>query len=108
MSYFNTTYWCSTDAGTKTAEYITLRENLSSIINSLRTVRSKEELRVKFIELDWLGPTAEPCERDLVLLVLNRVQQKSCIFYKFVTLLNRIGGMSLTATDLITKLNDRS
>ena len=101
-------YWLSIGTGTDTTEYITLRKNLSSIISSLRTGESKRDLYIKFIELDWLGPTVNPCESELVLLVLDRVRQNSRTFYEFVTLLNGISGMSATASDLITKVHERT
>ena len=104
---FNTSYWCLTGTGTDTAEYITLRKNLSTVISSLRTGQSKGELCIKFIELDWLGPTVNPCESELVLLVLDRVRQNSHTFYEFMTLLNGISGMSATASNLITKVHER-
>ena len=87
-------------------EYKALRKSLSSIISSLRTAGCKEELRIKFIELDWVGPTVNLCESELVLLVLNRVQLHSHIFYDFVKLLQGISGMSSTVTLLFAKLND--
>ena len=88
-------------------EYITLRRNLSSITSSLRTVLgSKEELCLKFIELDWLGPSLNLSENDLVILVLNRVKNNSHIFYDFVTLLGTINGMSPIADILTRKLHE--
>ena len=100
-------YICSTDTGTNTEEYITLRRNVSSIINSLRSVvGSKEELYLKFVELDWLGPTLDLSENQLVILVLDKVKNDSRIFHDFVTLLGTINGMKPIADILIKKLHE--
>ena len=110
MSWVNQCYFLlrySTDSGKSTLEYIILRRNLSSVYNSLcTTVGSKEELLIKFIELDWLGTNADPCERELVVLVLNRIEQNSHTFHDFVTLLKGISGMSSIANMLSKKFHD--
>lgn len=96
----------TTDTGKKTREYITLRKNLSSLVDHLYTVpRSKDRLCLKFIENDWIGTAANTSEKELALLALNRVDKDSQAFHKFVSLLSEIGGLKEVAKDLMTKLN---
>lgn len=86
------TFCLTTDTGEKTHEYITLLESLSSVTKALSSVpESKDQLCLKFMEKKWLNTTANPSEKDLVLLALNRVKEYSHTFYEFVEILSDIG-----------------
>ena len=101
--YFSLT----TDTGTNTREYVTLLESLSSVTEKLFSVpRSKDQLCIKFIERKWLDITANPSERELVILALSRIKENSQIFYEFVKILEDIGGMNLVVKSLTTKLKE--
>ena len=100
-------YLSYSDKGKKTREYVTLQENLSCVVNTLRSVPgSKGHLRLKFIEEDWLDKLEDPPASELVTLVLNRIEADSRTFYKFVMMLCDISGMDLVAKQLTTKLQD--
>lgn len=95
----------TTDTGKKTREYITLRQNISSLVDDLYTVpRCKDQLCLKFIENEWIGTAVNPSEKELVVLALNRVEKDSQTFHKFVSLLSEIGGLKEIAKELMTKL----
>ena len=100
MNVFHTT-----DTGKETREYITLRKNISSLVNHLRTLpASKEQLCLTLMENEWIGTAENPSEKELVLLALNRVEKDSRAFHKFVSLLSEIGGLKEIAKELMTKL----
>lgn len=75
--------------------------------NALFSVpQSKDKLCIKLIENSWLGETANPSEKELVLLALNRIEADSRTFYEFVMMLCEISGMDLVAKNMTTKLQE--
>ena len=100
-------FFCSTDTGKETPEYKTLLLSLSSITEQLLSVpKSKDLLCLKFMERKWLEVTANPCEKDLVILALSRIEADSHTFHELVKMLNEISGMDLVVKNLTTKLQD--
>ena len=95
------------DTGKQTREYVTLRKNFSYVVETLRSVPgSKDCLRLKFIEEDWLDKLEDPIASELVTVVLNRIEADSRTFYKFLMMLCEISGMDLIAKKLTTKLQE--
>ena len=96
-----------TNTGKETPEYNTLLQNLSSIAGKLLSVPgSKDLLGLKFMEKKWLETTANPSEKDLVILALSRTDADSYTFHEFVEMLKEISGMDLVVQNLTTKLEE--
>lgn len=68
--------------------------------------QSKDKLCIKLIEESWLDVTANPSEKELVLLALNRIEADSRTFYAFVMMLCEISGMDLVAKNMTSKLQE--
>ena len=100
-------FFCLTDTGKETPEYKSLLQSLSSITEQLLSVpKSKDLLCLKFMERKWLETTANPCEKDLVILALSRIEADSHTFRELVKMLNEISGMDLVVKTLTTKLQE--
>ena len=58
-------------------------------------------LSLTFMEKKWIEIDADMSARQLVLLAIHRVNEDSCTFYEFVTMLSNISGMDVLAKNLL-------
>ena len=58
------------------------------------------------MEKEWLEITANPSEKDLVILALRRTDADSHTFHEFVEMLKKIRGMDLVVQNLTMKLEE--
>ena len=84
-----------------TPEYDRVRTNLSHITKALVANRSgMAQLRLMFMEKEWLDISANPTPQELVLLALRRIKENAAQFGLFTAMLCGIPGLDLIAKKL--------
>ena len=79
--------------GIDTQEYRAILNNMTNLTNILQLIPgTTDSLTLRFKERNWLAITAKPSEKDLVILVLSRIEADTSSFYEFLTMLRSIAG----------------
>ena len=81
-------------SGKDTAEYQKMMNNMEKLITALQvTPGAYDSLSTKCKAKGWYPPSSDTSEKDLVLLVIERIKQEASQFYLFISMLEDIIGL---------------